>query len=610
MPFFKRLRPILRSDRAVAIFLVALVAYYGFGIAHSRAGRGIAFHSWFAAARSLVGLKTLSVAEMEPVDQARYWLARVESVETQDAERLCGAAVMLDQPLLGYFNRKLRRRREVFGGEFAALIPPVELDEEAIRRSEEEFETLCGKSVLELISRATSLQPENRELWRARALFTFRMTPRSADWRPRTDTWPAVLSEGARHDPENGLYDLIAAVQCFRGSARLDLQQPEIELQVRDEAAFREGVEHLDAALARSHLQLGDGRRRWAWQFVSQAGDARVDTVASLGLAGSNVREMYLFREFVRWQQARARRAAEQGAFSEAAGILADTRRLVDRYAVRDGNDLAMATTHPILLQVVLATQESFAERYPDTLSKEQLDLVREERKTTIAAQEKLAKGPRLEQPPLNLDSGVMTALGVLAWFAPRALLPSLVLAGGLFLLRSLRAREGTPGRVPRFAWRRMAGCWFAGLILSLAAAFAVTCFPAGESSPTGPHVVWELVENRYGRSASALLTWVNWPLEWILPLLMLVSLGFWIVVRRNLVREEDGSHGVVRNGTLWFLRDSVRCLWPVCALLLLLHLLFLPTLVQKSEARYRDWSAWQEPAVRWEAWDRASGNR
>lgn len=609
MPFFERLRPIFRSDRAIAILLVALVSYYGLEIARSGVGPGIAVHSWRAAVRSLVGLKTLSVAEMEPVDQARYWLARVESVGSKEAELMCGAAILLDQPLPGYFNRKLRRRREVFGGEFAALIPPVELDEEAIRRSKDEFETLCGDSVLKLISQATALQPENRELWRARALLTFRTTPFSADWRPRTDTWPAVLSEGARHDPENGLYDLIAAVQCFRGSARLDLQQPEIELQVRDEAAFREGVEHLDAALARPHLQLGDGRRRWVWQFVSRAGDARVDAVASLGLAGSNVREMYLFREFVRWQQARARRAAEQGTLPEAARILADTRRLIDRYAVRDGNNLAMATTHPILLQVVLATQEWFADQYPDTLSKEQLDAVREERRTTIAAQEKLVKGPPLEEPPFNLDSGVMTTLGVLAWFAPRALLPSLVLAGGLFLLRSLRVREGTSGRVPPFAWRRMAGCWFAGLILSLAAAFAVAWFPAGESPPTGPHVVWQLVENRYGRSASALLTWVNWPLEWILPLLMLASLGFWIVVRRNLVREE-AAHGVVRNGTPWFLRDSVRCLWPVCALLLLLHLLFLPTLVQKSEARSRDWSAWQEPAVRWEAWDRAIGNR
>jgi hypothetical protein len=606
MPFFERLRSISRSHRvgAGSILFGVLATYYGLAIVSSPTGPAIAAHSWTVATRGLVGLKTPTVEEMEPVDQARFWLGKIKSLDSQDPEVLCGAAWILSEPNPRHIHRKLKRPSFPFDQTSAGLVPPVIFDEEAIRRAEKEFETLCQGTRLDLVVRATSLQPENQEVWRARARLLSRSGIFAGNESSRSDHWFAALSEGARHDPENSLYDLMVAVQRFRQGARLDFAQEHVELQIHDDAKFQDGLRHLEAVLARTHLQFGCDRFLWCWKFVSQADDVRADPVKALAGLTMSVQEPFLLREITQWQAARAHLVAEQKDLKQAAKILSETRKIVDQCAVREGNDVILATIRPVVLRSVLGTQVFFGERYPGIFTPAELEAIRREQQSVMDVEKLLLKRTDLPaQTPEGLEKGVGTSLGVLASHVPASLAPLLVLCGAAWGIGKAFGRRASPNPVASIAWWQIALLWGVALASTVATAFALTFF--SRSGVTAGHlgVLRDVPMERLRRVAVALVTWANFPLEWLLPVEVLAGLALWRWGSSRLSRRQQElaePRPTLRHRIVGFARDGARCLWPVAALGLAFHLLFLPTLIRMIEARDRDYPLQLEPQTRW----------
>jgi hypothetical protein len=83
----------------------------------------------------------------------------------------------------------------------------------------EEFERLCRNECIAKIEMAVRLDGADVELRRARALLLFFQTHFLVfDSKLRRDDWRQVLDECSRADPDNALYDYLAAAHLWTSS--------------------------------------------------------------------------------------------------------------------------------------------------------------------------------------------------------------------------------------------------------------------------------------------------------------------------------------------------------------------------------------------------------
>lgn len=162
-----------------------------------------------------VGLDRRPLAEQDPVDQARFWLHELKRLPAT-ADALAGAAWMLDAPQPGYLQRYI-----VMGNPIPGLpsFPTGGLDHAAIERALGEFEERCDGPCVARITEATDLEPEDPDLWRARALLLWGNPTFSSRTTARRQDWAAILETCAAHDPDNALYDYLAALAHWSESA-------------------------------------------------------------------------------------------------------------------------------------------------------------------------------------------------------------------------------------------------------------------------------------------------------------------------------------------------------------------------------------------------------
>ncbi len=225
----------------LASSFIASSAFCLFGHRWDAASRLAVADDIEAAARDIVGSEEGRVTKMLPPEQARFWLQAVGRLEDQGeltASEAMGAALLLDSPSFGYLTEWTSNIVVQQGSD--ALFTERE-------RLTREFWDKCSAKCTDLARQATDAEPDNRELWRLRAMLLCPASLIGEHGEVRDPNWLNVLYEARKHDPDNALYDYLAAAQCWRQSAEkgFDADSFEACVVISDQATYDAGCSHL-----------------------------------------------------------------------------------------------------------------------------------------------------------------------------------------------------------------------------------------------------------------------------------------------------------------------------------------------------------------------------
>ncbi|QDV52474.1 hypothetical protein [Gimesia fumaroli] len=182
---------------------------------------------WIAQVRSLTNWEP-PVPYRTPAEQAAYWVEQTREMQAaQQAPQVAmGAAWMLDSPCR-FFQYKAKLDEP--SSSYRFTLQPGS-DHETVKARENDFERRAREACLKQSELATRLDPSDKHLWRNRALLLFQFQDNAwnpsvffpphgvGNWQelygfiPRTENWQAILDECAQHDPDNALYDYLAAI--------------------------------------------------------------------------------------------------------------------------------------------------------------------------------------------------------------------------------------------------------------------------------------------------------------------------------------------------------------------------------------------------------------
>lgn len=326
-------------------------------------------NQWANVATSLAGVEHREIGDQDPVAQAKFWLSEVEKIRpaNDDPGIAMGAAWMLDSPQFGFIRRHVRMKE---GMDFPGMPASQrrELDNETITSMTEEYESLCRQECLAQIEKAVRLDDADVELRRAHALLLFETRFMSLESEPRQDDWLSVLDECAQADPENALYDYLAALHLWASSADYDWEEDGYVLNVEDKDRFEEGNARLASGLGKPQLRFGTEGYAATFEFLEASSTARSDYLNAAGSRQIDSRATNVLYRIVRWESVQSDVEKRAGRFNEAIGaiqrVLAISRQLTEA-----GNYPDLLTSKLILRQWSLANLEVIHEDHPNLLS-------------------------------------------------------------------------------------------------------------------------------------------------------------------------------------------------------------------------------------------------
>ncbi len=253
---------------ALAVFLLltlALGARLAWVASRLETGPETLALSWRGATLGQIGWPRVPLCDLPPAEQADFWLAEIDRVLSEQepsAELLMGAAWMLDGPIRSDPYDYLSPARLAEGVPF----PPGEnrLD----GQMSEPFDVKCSARCVDLAAAATELEPDNVGLWRMRALLLFGFWNFDNAQDKRCADWLAQLDECARHDPDNALYDYLAAMKLWEGNARSEFRMDGADLRANDPERFAEGNARFERGLKKRHFAVGAAALPSAAEFL------------------------------------------------------------------------------------------------------------------------------------------------------------------------------------------------------------------------------------------------------------------------------------------------------------------------------------------------------
>ncbi|WP_417388154.1 hypothetical protein [Gimesia sp.] len=243
--------------------LVLLSLRLVYVVSNSPAGWRSLWDDWEDQALCLLD-RTTSIGEEMPPIQAQFWLdqiSRIPATQT-DPQVALGAAWMLTDPQYEFLTRKIASKRDL-----------QELSEgydDRFHQSQAEYRSICRAVCLEQAAIATRLDPENVEFWRQRALLLF-ATRKDSERKPYPEDWLQVLEAAAAHDPENALYDYLAALQFYQQSAETDWdEEDQLTLIITDPQIYAQAEQRLQAGLKKTTLDIGTSTWSATLVFLKQ----------------------------------------------------------------------------------------------------------------------------------------------------------------------------------------------------------------------------------------------------------------------------------------------------------------------------------------------------
>ncbi|NQT35928.1 MAG: hypothetical protein HQ581_00475 [Planctomycetes bacterium] len=321
---------------ALAVFLLlalALGARLARVAAHLETGPETLALSWRGATLGQVGYPRIPLRERPPTDQADFWLAEVDRIFAErepTAEMLMGAAWVLDGQARPAPYDYLSPARLAEGVPF----PPGEnrLDGQI----SEPFDVKCSARCLQLAAAATELEPDNVGFWRMRALLLFRFWTFGDAQDKRCTDWLAQLDECVRHDPENALYDYLAATKLWDGNVRSEFRDDGAVLHVDDPQQFAEGNARFERGLKNQYFAVGAAALPCAAKFLRNTELPLIEqTDVAMGLC-VNGRAMDLLRTLNLGLSDRATVREWKGDWTAAAALHAQSRQVARQVDVND----------------------------------------------------------------------------------------------------------------------------------------------------------------------------------------------------------------------------------------------------------------------------------
>jgi hypothetical protein len=184
-----------------------------------------------------------------------FWITEIDRIleaHPGDAELHAAAALILNQPCSLYvsqLSRKVTEEGSLSLWDFQSAI----IDQ--MRESRSRFDRVGSARAIELIRRATELEPNNLNWWRLRAILSWPPLTSFQDDRPRDENWKQVFEESRDHDPGNALYDVIEGRKNSELAIDFDDNSNDV---VGDPKAWIDTLELAERIGKASHLTLGE----------------------------------------------------------------------------------------------------------------------------------------------------------------------------------------------------------------------------------------------------------------------------------------------------------------------------------------------------------------
>lgn len=351
------------------IAVVAMGARWAWRVAGSSTGWTPHLDQWVSIAAGQAGIDQSSLGEWDPQEQATHWLAEVERLDVADVDSqiAMGAAWMLDAPQLKFMWRHVHRRDlpDIPGLPASVQREP---DREAIHALIDEFESLCREDCLARIETAVRLDSDDVELRRSRALLAFQSKPFAIELSPRSEDCLSILDACAAADPDNALYDYLAALHLWTSSATYDWAEDGYLLDVENEGGFEQGRVRLAAGLAKPTLEFGTEASAATIAFLEAAGVPRSERLDAVSSRLIDFRASSVLYRLVRWQSVLADVESRAGRLDNA---VAEVRKVasISEQISESGNSVGVLGPKLHLRRWSLANLEHRDQGHPGLLS-------------------------------------------------------------------------------------------------------------------------------------------------------------------------------------------------------------------------------------------------
>lgn len=511
------------------------------------------------------------IGNREPIEQADFWLretARIVAADPKNAELAMGAALLLDSPGVNFLVRYYKSSNGTASFQYGPSI-----DNDAVTVAVERFEQKCHQACADYAAKATQLQPKEVRWWRLRAMLLIPCNAWGKGHEPRTSNWPDVLNECSLHDPENALYDYLAAWLHFMKGADLD----DIDMPVVNQAEFDLGLTFLHRGLKKRFCAVGGDQSPLMLMVIDRSTMPRGDYVSTMSGSIGYRRDCFL-TDLLRVQCSLAKRQEKSGHVPEALTTLRQLRQYADQFDVAsDGSllfDQFVATMHMAGLEQL----QSMMERHPKAGSAKVLRHIKVEafaaeqnKKTLTEADRRLVA----EREPRN--KSVMFATSMLVVVSLGA---TFILFIGGICISIMTSRWHRSCKSFNDKWDIVAQvlAWLAGYAISFAAIGMLPVRIVSTIFPDRLHGIpydqyQEPIVKVYGFWAWAMTQWANCYGHYIAIGLSLAFLILWHRIHYGWT------------GLLHYLGRSMLVAASVC---LLVYLGLAPTAVRSCDTMYQ----------------------
>lgn len=477
-------RKLNRAAAAIAVIgALAIITRFVYLVSQIEAGWSTAAARWRTTMFRQLTSTSEFVTLREPPEQADYWLAeadRIVSGPGDEAPLAMGAACILDAPAQGYVATRLG----------PAVFPGLQkLAFADTGRAEAVFESRCRAKCLELAKRATDLQPANVNWWRMRALLTFGLAiDGTREQVPRTGGWQTVLADAARHDPDNALYDYLAATHLWRASsdyhptpqaaaAKLPANRVAYTVKIRDEKQFAAGVAKFNQGQRKKFVAGGEAGLPAIAAFLEHSRLMRGEQADVASSSRVVQRSSGIAIDLFCWQTARADDSVVQGDPAQALVLDKQSVHAFSQIAAAGETqvyDLACAFVHRVALSQTLA----LAQAYPRLVKPAELRKLAQRLRAAMLREKVLSEaGKQFTQKPNPPNAGDIAALAV---YSSTPASVSLLLIGGWLAWAAGRWLGQRTGWVKPLATWQHAMLWLA----SYSVVFAVAGMAPAEMIP------------------------------------------------------------------------------------------------------------------------------
>lgn len=404
---------------AVAGVMLVLAARVAWHASHTDVGWEMVGHNWGRTLAGLAGVDRPALSEQEPEDQARFWLKEVERLDAENAPPnvAAGGAWVLDAPATEFLKRHYRENKTTRGFPGLPLGARVELDYAAVNRAADRFEDLCHGHRIRLIEHATQLDAANVDMWRTRALLLFRHEFLGLGFSPCQHDWRSVLDECAAHDPENALYDYLAALAEWTSAADHRWAPAGYTLEVRDPEGYERGNRRFAAGLGKPRLMFGSNGYLDTLAFLEKTSISpmdRLEIAESCAIGGWAANLLY---SLLRWQGHQQSVQRRDGNFAAAATTLREALHVAGQVS-STGNPAGLITEPLVFRRFTLAFRKTLSAESPDALDADELqNLDAEYREVRLEVEIAGKVGERLKAKDHLQRGPVDTAAAGLAGF-------------------------------------------------------------------------------------------------------------------------------------------------------------------------------------------------